>query len=159
MLTSDNGYGVPFLMKKLIPLILTSLLAISASADDVDRSAVDTAYQKWTAAGIANYQFTLTWRENWGASRTALVIIKDGALESAGTIIRRSHPIPENEASDASGLRNTIADLFAGMQSRDIFLRASFDDTTGRPIDIWYQHEDWDDAENQYEIRDFETTE
>ena len=151
--------GVPILMKKLIPLILTSLLAISASADDVDRSAVDAAYQKWSAAGIANYQFTLTWRENWGASSTALVIVTDGTLESAGIIIRRSHPIPENEASDASGLRKTIDDLFAGMQSRDIFLRASFDDTTGRPIDIWYQHEDWDDAENQYEIRDFETTE
>jgi hypothetical protein len=145
-------------MKKLIPLILTSLLAISASADDVDRSALDDAYQKWSAAGIANYQFTLTWRENWGASRTALVIVTDGALESAGTIIRRSHPIPENEASDASGLRKTIDDLFAGMQSSDYFLRAKFDDTTGRPIDISYQHEEWDDVENQYEIRDFETT-
>jgi len=146
-------------LRKLILLVLTSLLALSAIADDPDRSAVDAAYQKWSAAGIANYQFTLTWRENWGASSTALVIVTDGTLESAGIIIRRSHPIPENEASDASGLRQTIADLFAGMQSRDIFLRASFDDTTGRPIDIWYQHEDWDDAENQYEIRDFETTE
>ncbi len=146
-------------MRKLILLVLTSLLALSAIADDPDRSAVDAAYQKWSAAGIANYQFTLTWRENWGASSTALVIVTDGTLESAGIIIRRSHPIPENEASDASGLRKTIDDLFAGMQSRDIFLRASFDDTTGRPIDIWYQHEDWDDAENQYEIRDFETTE
>lgn len=146
-------------MKKLIPLILTSLLAISASADEVDRSALDSAYQKWSAAGIANYQFTLTWRENWGSSSTALVIVTDGALESSGIIIRRSHPIPENEASDASGLRKTIDDLFAGMQSSDYFLRAKFDDTTGRPIDIWYQHEDWDDAENQYEIRDFKTTE
>jgi hypothetical protein len=146
-------------MKKLIPLILTSLLAISASADDVDRSAVDAAYQTWSAAGIANYQFTLTWRENWGASSTALVIVTDGALESAGIIIRRSNPVPENEASEATGLRKTIDDLFAGMQSRDNFLRAKFDDTTGRPIDIWYQHEDWDDVENQFEIRDFKTTE
>jgi hypothetical protein len=142
-------------MKQLITLVLTFLLVTIAFAKDIDRGAVDIAHQKWSATGIANYQFTLTWRENWGATSTALVIIKNGALESAGIIIRRSNPIPENEAGQQSGLRKTINDLFADMQSRDDFLRASFDETTGRPIDIWYQHPDWDEAENQYEIRDF----
>ncbi len=85
--------------------------------------------------------------------------MKDSTLESAGIIIRRSNPIPENEASEASGLRYTINDLLADMQSRDDFLRATFDEATGHPIDIVYQHPDWEDAENQYEIRDFAVTE
>ena len=142
-------------MKQLFALAIICLLTTAVFAEDVDRSAVDTGYGKWSATGIANYQFTLTWRENWGAASTALVIVKNGVLESAGIIIRRSNPIPENEANPASGLRKTINDLFADMQSHDDFLRASFDETTGRPIDIWYQHPDWDEAENQYEIRDF----
>lgn len=145
-------------MKRLLIPALISLLATSVFANDVDRSAVDTAYQKWYSSGIVNYRFTLTLRENWGASSTALVIVKNGALQSAGIIIRRSNPIPENEASETSGLRKTIDDLFAEMQSSDNFLRATFDENTGRPIDISFQHPEWEEAENQYEVRDFVVT-
>lgn len=145
-------------MKRLFTLALSFLLATTVFANDIDRSAVDTAYQKWSAASIGNYRFTLTLRENWGAASTALVIVKNGTLKSAGIIIRRNNPIPENEASETSGLRKTIDDLFAEMQSRDDFLPATFDENTGRPIDISYQHPEWEEAENQYEVRDFVVT-
>jgi hypothetical protein len=142
-------------MNKYIASCLLSLLAIPAFSGDANLAAVEAAAQKWSSSGIVNYRFTLTLRENWGAASTALVIVKDGNLESAGIIIRRSNPIPESEASENSGLRRTITNLFADMWSRDDFLRATFDETTGRPIDIVYKHPDWEDAENQYEIRDF----
>jgi hypothetical protein len=145
-------------MKKLFLLGVLTILSAPAVADEFELRAVENAKQKWAYARITDYQFTLTSRENWGATETALIVVKDGALKSAGIIIRRSHPVPENEASEASGLRKTIDGLFAEMLSRDDFLRASFDPKTGRPTDIWYQHEDWDDAENQYEIRDFALT-
>jgi hypothetical protein len=146
------------MVKKLFLLGMLTILSAPAFGDEFELRAVENAKQKWAYARISNYQFTLTSRENWGATETALIVVKDGVLESAGIIIRRSHPVPENAASDNSGLRKTIDDLFTEMLSRKDFLRASFDKKTGRPTDIWYQHEDWDEAENQYEIRDFTVT-
>jgi hypothetical protein len=145
-------------MKKLFLLGLLIVLAIPALGDEFEHRAVENAKQKWAYARINDYQFTLTSRENWGATSTALIIVKDGILKSAGIIIRRSHPIPESEATQASGLRKTVDDLFAEMLSKQDFLRANFDQKTGHPTDIWYRHEDWDDAENIYEIRDFTIT-
>ena len=151
-------------MKKILLLGLLTILAMPAVGEEltsqpVDNAAVKNAQERWAYARLTNYQYTLTSRENWGASATALIIVKNGMLESAGIIIRRSHPTPENEATEASGLRKTINGLFEEMLSRDNFLRAEFDGKTGRPINIWYQHEEWDGAENQYEIRDFAVNE
>jgi hypothetical protein len=158
MLTCTQSWGDDIIMKKLFLLGILSILSAPAVADEFELRAVENAKQKWAYARITDYQFTLTSRENWGATETALIVVKDGVLESAGIIIRRSNPVPENEASETSGMRKTIDDLFAEMLSRKDFLRANFDQKTGRPTDIWYKHEDWDDAENQYEIRDFALT-
>jgi hypothetical protein len=136
-------------------LLITALPGIiigeSVAADEISD-----AEARWSSSSINDYSFTLTQRVMWGATTIVLIQVRQGKLASASHIIKRTNPVPDHEASNDSGMRKTIDDLFAGIKAGESFLRADFDPVLGYPVNIYYQNADWDEAEDQLEIRDFQ---
>lgn len=130
-------------------VIAAALVNNPAAADEVDD-----ATAAWEAAGINDYSYTLTRRVMWGATSIALIEVRSGEIVSAGNIIKRTNPVPEGELSKDSVLRKTISDLLRDIRSREDFIRASFDPKLGHPVNVFYRNADWDEAEDQLEIRD-----
>jgi hypothetical protein len=131
----------------VLALVFTGELAV---ADEVDDAAA-----AWSAAGITNYSYTLTQRVVWGATSITLIEVRDGQLVAASNIIKRTNPVPEGELDKDSPLRKTISGLLNDVRNRQDFIRATFDSELGHPVNISYQNADFEEAEDQLEIRDF----
>jgi hypothetical protein len=91
----------------------------------------------------------------WGVTSIALIEVRDGLVVSAGNIIKRTNPVPEGELDEDSILRKTITDLLNDIRTREDFIRATFDPNLGHPVNIFYRNADFEEAEDQLEIRDF----
>ncbi|MDP6616868.1 MAG: DUF6174 domain-containing protein [Gammaproteobacteria bacterium] len=143
-------YPIKVLQHLLLGSLLVSLVNGPGMADEIDDATV-----AWDTAGITDYSYTLTQRVTWGATSIALIEVRNGNVVSAGNIIKRTNPVPEGELDEDSVLRKTITDLLNDIRSRDDFIRASYDPDLGHPINVFYQNADFEEAEDQLEIRDF----
>ena len=131
-------------------IFLIALVNNPAVADEVNDAAAS-----WAATGITDYSYTLTRRVMWGVTSIALIEVRDGLVVSAGNIIKRTNPVPEGELDEDSILRKTITDLLNDIRTREDFIRATFDPNLGHPVNIFYRNADFEEAEDQLEIRDF----
>ena len=137
-------------LSKEVTKLLSALVSTPVHAGDYED-----AIARWSDSNIENYSYTLTQRVMWGATKIILIVVRNGELVSADHIIKRTNPVPDHPAAEDSGLRITIDELLEAIGERDDFLRASYNAELGYPVNIYYRNADWDEAEDQFEIRDF----